>query len=99
MALLAGFCALLGLLVGSFLNVVIWRVPRGESVVRPPSHCPGCGTEIAARDNVPVLSWLLLRAKCRTCGTHISVRYPFVELVTAAMFAAVAAHIGWRVAL
>jgi leader peptidase (prepilin peptidase)/N-methyltransferase len=90
-AVLAG---VLGLAIGSFLNVVIWRVPRGESVVRPPSHCPGCDRQIAGRDNVPVLSWLLLRGRCRHCGTPISVRYPVVELGTAVLFAVVAYRIG-----
>ena len=85
----------LGLALGSFLNVVIWRVPRGESVVRPPSHCPGCDREISPRDNIPVLSWLLLRGRCRRCGTRISVRYPAVELLTAALFALVAYRIGF----
>jgi leader peptidase (prepilin peptidase)/N-methyltransferase len=80
----------LGLLIGSFLNVVIHRVPAGESVVHPRSRCPGCGTELAARDNVPVLSWLLLRGRCRTCGTRISARYPLVELGTAVLFGVVA---------
>lgn len=87
-------CGVLGLLIGSFLNVVIWRVPRGESIVSPPSHCPGCDNPIAPRDNVPVLSWLLLRGRCRHCGTGISVRYPLVELLTCALFAAMAAYLG-----
>lgn len=87
-------CAVLGLVIGSFLNVVIWRVPRGESVVRPPSHCPNCDTEISPRDNVPVLSWLLLRGKCRHCGVAISPRYPLVELGTAVLFAAFGGHFG-----
>ncbi len=78
---------LLGLAVGSFLNVVIWRVPRGESVVRPASHCPTCNTEIGARDNVPVLSWLWLRGRCRSCNGRISARYPVVELMVAVLFA------------
>jgi leader peptidase (prepilin peptidase)/N-methyltransferase len=85
---------IVGLTIGSFLNVVIWRIPRGESVVRPPSHCPGCDREIGPRDNIPVLSWLLLRGRCRHCGIRISVRYPAVELLTAALFAAVAYRIG-----
>jgi leader peptidase (prepilin peptidase)/N-methyltransferase len=85
---------LFGLMIGSFLNVVIWRVPRGESVVRPGSHCPGCGQPITARDNVPVLSWLLLRGRCRHCGNRISVRYPLVELATAGLFAGFAAYFG-----
>jgi len=87
-------CALYGLVIGSFLNVVIYRVPRGESVVRPRSRCPGCGAEIAARDNIPVLSWLLLRGRCRHCGGPISWRYPAVELLTGALFAMMAARFG-----
>src|SRR5438045_6664371 len=79
-------CGVFGLLVGSFLNVVIYRVPRKESVVRPRSRCPGCGTQLAERDNVPVVSWLLLRGKCRTCGEPISARYPMVELLTGGLF-------------
>jgi leader peptidase (prepilin peptidase)/N-methyltransferase len=77
---------LVGLMVGSFLNVVIHRVPRGESVVAPRSRCPKCGTELVARDNVPLFSWLLLRGRCRTCAVPISVRYPLVELLTAVVF-------------
>jgi leader peptidase (prepilin peptidase)/N-methyltransferase len=83
-----------GLLVGSFLNVVIWRVPRGESIVSPPSHCPGCNAPIAPRDNIPVISWLLLRGRCRHCATKISARYPLVELSTGLLFAALAAQLG-----
>ena len=93
-AALTALCGVFGLLIGSFLNVVIWRVPRGESIVRPPSHCPGCDTPIAPRDNLPVLSWLLLRGRCRHCGTRISWRYPAVELATAGLFVAVAAKFG-----
>ena len=88
---LVAACAVVGLLVGSFLNVVIARVPAGESVVTPGSRCPRCGAPIAARDNVPVLSWLLLRGRARCCGARISWRYPAVELLTAAAFALVAA--------
>lgn len=83
----------LGLLIGSFLNVVVYRVPNGKSIVSPPSACPRCGAEIKAYDNVPVLSWLLLRGKCRNCKTRISVRYPLVEFGTAVFFAVV----GWAV--
>jgi leader peptidase (prepilin peptidase) / N-methyltransferase len=79
----------LGALIGSFLNVVIHRVPRRESLVRPRSRCPDCGAPIAPYDNVPVLSWLLLRGRCRRCGERISPRYPLVELLTALAFAAV----------
>jgi leader peptidase (prepilin peptidase)/N-methyltransferase len=89
--LLAG---LFGLLIGSFLNVVIWRVPRGESIVSPPSHCPGCDAPISPRDNVPLLSWLLLRGRCRHCGEPISARYPLVELLTGGVFAVLAARVG-----
>jgi leader peptidase (prepilin peptidase) / N-methyltransferase len=83
----------LGLAVGSFLNVVIYRVPRGESVVKPSSHCPGCDRPIAPYDNIPVVSWLILRGRCRQCGTRISLRYPAVELLTALLFAAVTARL------
>lgn len=96
--LVAG-CALLGLLAGSFANVVIARVPAGGSVVRPPSACPACGTGIRPRDNVPVLSWLLLRGRCRDCAVPISLRYPLVELGMAAAFAAVGVRVGADAAL
>lgn len=91
LALVAG---VLGLLIGSFLNVVIARVPAGESVVSPPSHCPSCDTPIAPRDNIPVLSWLLLRGRCRACAVRISPRYPLVEAGTAALFASTAWSVG-----
>jgi len=77
---------LLGLLIGSFLNVVIARVPEGRSVVRPPSACPRCGTTLAWYDNVPLFSWVVLRGRCRTCAAPISARYPLVELLTAVLF-------------
>lgn len=86
--------ALLGLVVGSFLNVVVHRLPRGESLSHPRSRCTGCGTQIAAYDNVPVVSWLVLRGRCRHCGAPISARYPAIEALTAASFAAVAAIVG-----
>ena len=76
---------------GSFLNVVVYRVPLGLNLLRPPSHCPGCKRRIRSRDNVPVLSWLILRGRCRYCHTPISLRYPIVEAITALMFAALAA--------
>ncbi|WP_425844266.1 prepilin peptidase [Agrococcus sp. TSP3-2-1] len=79
-----------GLLIGSFLNVVIFRVPAGRSIVRPPSSCGGCGVRIRPFDNVPVLSWLLLRGRCRACSAPISPRYPLIELLTGIVFAAVA---------
>lgn len=75
-----------GLAIGSFLNVVIWRVPAHKSIVSPPSACPNCGARIAARDNVPIVSWLLLRGRCRNCETRISARYPVVEAVTGVAF-------------
>jgi len=81
-----------GLLIGSFLNVVVWRVPRGESIARPPSACPRCHHEIRSRDNIPVLSWLLLRGRCRDCSEPIAVRYPLVEAGTAVLFGLAA----WR---
>jgi leader peptidase (prepilin peptidase)/N-methyltransferase len=84
----------LGLVVGSFLNVVIHRVPRGESIVAPRSRCPGCATQISARDNVPVLSWLVLRGRCRACRAPISPRYPLVEAFTGIVFAGIAAAHG-----
>jgi leader peptidase (prepilin peptidase)/N-methyltransferase len=96
LALLIGACAVLGLVVGSFLNVVIYRVPRHESIVKPRSKCPHCETPILERDNVPVISWLLLRGKCRTCHAPISVRYPLVELATGVLFAGAAARVGWQ---
>ena len=88
-----------GLVIGSFLNVVIWRVPRDESVVRPASHCPGCDRPIETRDNIPVVSWLLLRGQCRHCKTRISPRYPAVELLTGVLFVGVTLRFGLRVAL
>ena len=92
-------CGLFGLVMGSFLNVVIYRVPRHQSVVSPPSACPSCGTQIKARDNVPVVSWLLLRGRCRHCRARISWQYPAVELLTAGLFAGLAARFGWNWAL
>ena len=81
--------AVAGLIAGSFFNVVIARLPRHESLVRPGSHCPHCGHAVRPYDNVPVLSWLILRGRCRDCGEPISARYPLVELLTGALFAAV----------
>ena len=81
---------LLGAVVGSFLNVVIHRVPRGESLVAPRSRCPDCQEPVAPWDNLPLVSWLVLRGRCRSCGEPISARYPVVEGVTAVAFAAVA---------
>lgn len=83
------FAPVFGLLIGSFLNVVAWRLPRGESLATPGSHCPSCNAPVRPWDNVPLLSWLLLRGRCRDCRTSISVRYPLVEGVTAALYAGV----------
>jgi leader peptidase (prepilin peptidase)/N-methyltransferase len=80
----------IGLLIGSFLNVVVWRLPRHESITHPPSHCPACGTPLRPIDNVPVVSWLALRGRCHHCSAPISARYPLVELATAALFVAIA---------
>ena len=89
------FAAVLGAIIGSFLNVVVWRLPRGESLATPPSQCPSCGERIAPYDNLPVVSWLLLRGRCRRCGARISPRYPLIELLTAAAFAGVVAVRGF----
>jgi len=92
----AGILAfVLGLLIGSFLNVCVWRIPRKESIVSPPSRCPACGHRLSPAELVPVVSWLALRGRCRHCGARISPRYPLVELLTAALFAAVALRFGF----
>lgn len=93
-ALLAIIAAVYGLIVGSFLNAWAWRLAHDESIWRGRSHCPRCGAQIRAYDNVPVVSWLLLRGRCRDCGGAISWRYPAGEAATAALFAAVAAYVG-----
>jgi leader peptidase (prepilin peptidase)/N-methyltransferase len=85
-AALAGLAGLLGLAIGSFLNVVIYRVPAGLSVVTPASHCPSCGSEIHNRHNIPVLGWLVLRGRCFACSAPISARYPIVEAAAGALF-------------
>jgi leader peptidase (prepilin peptidase) / N-methyltransferase len=90
--LIACLAGVLGLAIGSFVNVVAYRLPRGESVVSPPSACPSCGTPIRARHNVPVLGWLILRGRCHDCGLPISVRYPIVEGATGLLFAVVGWH-------
>jgi leader peptidase (prepilin peptidase)/N-methyltransferase len=92
LVLLLILVGLLGLAIGSFLNVVIHRVPSGLSVVSPPSHCPACLSPVRARHNLPVVGWLLLRGRCADCGAPISVRYPLVELLTGVVFVLVA----WR---
>jgi leader peptidase (prepilin peptidase)/N-methyltransferase len=88
--LIVAFAGVLGALIGSFLNVVLWRVPRGESIVSPPSHCPSCGHELRPLELVPVLSWIGLRGRCHSCGIMISVRYPLVELGVGIVFALIA---------
>lgn len=92
---------LFGLLLGSFANVVIWRVPRKESVVSPGSHCPSCDAPIAWYDNIPVVSWLVLRGRCRACGVAISPRYPLVEAASGALFGVAALRFGltWQAVL
>jgi leader peptidase (prepilin peptidase)/N-methyltransferase len=88
-------CGLFGLAAGSFLNVVIYRVPRNESIVSPRSHCPHCSAPIREYDNIPVISWLVLRGRCRNCHAAISPRYLIVEVATGTLFAGVAARMGF----
>jgi leader peptidase (prepilin peptidase)/N-methyltransferase len=95
LAVLIVGCALFGLAVGSFLNVVIYRVPRHESIVSPRSRCPSCSEPIKEYDNIPVLSWVLLRGRCRNCHAPISPRYLVVELIGGALFAGLAARMGF----
>jgi leader peptidase (prepilin peptidase)/N-methyltransferase len=90
----AAFAGVLGALVGSFLNVVVHRLPRGESIVHPGSRCPSCGRPIRPWHNVPILAWLALRGRCRDCGVRIPARYPLVEAGTAALFALIAQRFG-----
>src|SRR5210317_1035518 len=90
------FC--IGACIGSFLNVVIYRLPAGESVISPRSHCK-CGKPIAAYDNIPILSWFILRGKCRHCGEKFSIRYPMVELFTALIFLGLWNAADWPVAI
>jgi leader peptidase (prepilin peptidase)/N-methyltransferase len=89
MSLTLVFVALLGLAVGSFLNVCIYRIPRKESLLRPPSRCPACRRPLAWADNVPIVSWFVLHGRCRACGARIPVMYPLVEAITAAAFVVV----------
>ncbi|HSK98784.1 MAG TPA: prepilin peptidase [Rubrobacteraceae bacterium] len=92
-------CGVLGLVIGSFLNVVIHRVPLRKSVVWPSSHCPACGEPIAPRDNVPLISYAMLRGRCRNCGARIPARYPVVEGTTGLLFAAAGYEFGLGVQL
>lgn len=97
MSIVHWFYFVFGLVVGSFLNVCIYRIPRGESIVFPRSHCPGCGAAVRPYDNVPLLSYLLLRGRCRSCGERISLQYPVVELITGLLFYACAGR--WELTL
>lgn len=85
---------ILGLFIGSFLNVCIYRIPKGESVVWPPSHCPECGEKIKPYDNIPIISYLILKGRCRSCGERISIQYPIVELLTGLLTAAAVCRFG-----
>lgn len=98
-AFIAVALAVFGLLFGSFANVVIWRVPRGESIVSPGSHCPSCGSPVRWYDNVPVVSWLVLRGRCRDCSSPISPRYPLVESLSALLWLAAGLRYGASVRL
>lgn len=91
---IVSIAGLFGLLFGSFANVVIWRFPRGESLATPASHCPRCGHPVRWYDNIPVVSWLILRGHCRDCREPISLRYPLVELASGALFALAAVRFG-----
>lgn len=86
---------ILGLVLGSFLNVVIYRIPRDESIVFPPSHCPVCNVPIKPYDNIPVISYIILRGRCRNCGERISIIYPLVEVITGAIFISLFIKFGW----
>ncbi|MGA8297300.1 MAG: prepilin peptidase [Acidimicrobiales bacterium] len=97
-ALIAGLAAL-GVITGSFLNVVVYRMPRGLSIVWPGSFCPQCAAPLAPWENIPVVSYLILRGTCRHCGSEISLRYPILELLTGALFAANAAKFRFSLAL
>ncbi len=97
--IICSFFGVVGAIIGSFLNVVIHRIPREQSIVFPNSACPKCRQPIKAYDNIPIVSYLILRGRCRNCGVHISSRYPAVEALTAILFAAVAWHDGLSFAL
>jgi len=91
------YAFVLGALIGSFLNVCIYRWPAEQSVIRPRSHCAGCGSTIPWYDNIPIISWILLRGRCRRCGAPISVQYPIIELATALVWTAAAIRFGWSI--
>src|SRR5687767_268876 len=83
--LIATFLFAFGACIGSFLNVVVWRLPRGKSLISPPSHCPNCQHRLAWYDNIPVFGWLMLRGRCRYCAVPISARYPIIEFITGSL--------------
>ena len=87
--------AIFGAMLGSFGNVLIWRLPREESIIKPPSHCPHCGHRVRFYDNIPILSYLWLRGKCRDCGGTIALRYPLIELASALLSVDAACTFGW----
>ena len=89
------FNLILGAIVGSFLNVVIYRVPRNESIVNPPSHCPVCGHPLKWYDMVPIVSYIVLKGRCRYCGAKISIKYPLIEALTGFAFVGVGLRFGW----
>lgn len=84
---LAAIAGVLGLVIGSFFNVVLYRIPKGMSLIRPRSSCPSCGSLVRWYDNIPVVSWIVLRGRCRSCQSPISARYPLLELATGLLFA------------
>ena len=88
------YALFIGMTIGSFLNVVAWRVPRGESIIRPGSRCTSCGSAIKWYDNIPALSWFILRGRCRNCGARFSIRYALIELLTGLLFAGVFLEFG-----
>jgi leader peptidase (prepilin peptidase) / N-methyltransferase len=94
--LLWTFAALVGASIGSFLNVCIYRWPAEQSVIRPPSRCPHCETELTWRDNIPIVGWLMLRGRCRYCGAAVSVQYPIIEFTTAMIWLAAAVRFDSR---
>jgi len=96
---LVGACGLFGLMFGSFANVLVYRLPRGESVVFPGSHCPSCGHALTWYENIPLVSWLVLKGHCRYCDAPISIRYPLLELFLGLTWAYLAWHFGWGLPL
>ncbi|MDQ6960027.1 MAG: prepilin peptidase, partial [Mariprofundaceae bacterium] len=99
MPLFVGVCALLGLIFGSFANVLAYRLPKGESIVTPGSRCPSCGHALTWFENIPLLSWLALKGHCRHCRVAISVRYPLLELCMGLTWGYMAWHFGWGLEL